>query len=232
MQTWFLVALATLCVHECMVAQSRSRPPSRPEKIFEAGLFAGRSFSQLDGDYFTGFDKGGWYGGIRGKANLTTNTALLIEMLYSQKGSRIPHGTIVSERSINDRLVSMEFAEIPIIIRHKLSDSDHPGYVEFGGFYGRLIHTEIEERASSLSRGGTRYEDIASEFKTFELGLLAGVGLTILRNLELGFRYSFALTRIYENDDFALPPPGSIFEKEVEFLRNYHLTLLIAYQLL
>ena len=40
------------------------------------------NLTQIDGDYFTGFDKVGWYGGIRGIVNLNYRTSINMELLF------------------------------------------------------------------------------------------------------------------------------------------------------
>ena len=229
----FLLLISLLFWAEFSHGQVRKRTRQYTPRYstFEFGLLGGRSFSQLDGDYFTGFDKGGWYGGLRGIVNVSNRLGIHVEMLYSQKGSRIPHGTVISENSVNDRLVSMDFAEVPVLLRVQLSETRKSGFFEFGGYFGRLIDTSVEERIIPGIRGGTQYEDIVPEFKSSEVGLMTSLGIGIGQHLEMSFRYSFALSKIYVNENFVLPPTGSPFRKEVQFLRNYHLSLLLAYRL-
>lgn len=222
--------LFVFCAGLALPLQGQSRKRLSRDEIFEAGVLLGANFSQMDGDYFTGFDKVGWYGGLRGIVNLNRRTSLYLEMVYSQKGSKIPHGIrLTSQAEVRDRLVDIQYMDVPILLHYQLRPDEQGAFFEFGPVISRLIQTRIQERPPEQI-SGTVYEEIKSDFSTTDIGLLAGVGFPIFPQLDLNLRYTLALRPFYENEDFVAPIPFSQIEKEVEFLRNYHLSLFVSYK--
>lgn len=58
------------------------------QKRFKAGLLAGMTASQIDGDRSAGFLKVGWQAGGRGIVRLKPKQEASVELLYTQRGSR------------------------------------------------------------------------------------------------------------------------------------------------
>jgi hypothetical protein len=221
----FLVSFTTL-------AASQSRRALRPDEVFEAGIMVGFNLSQMDGDYFTGFDKVGWYAGLQGIVNLNRQMSLHLEMLYSQKGSRIPHGVKLDSRNeVRDRLIDLHYMDVPILLHYQLTQNSKSGYLEIGPVISQLIQTNIEEKAPQNIEG-TVYREIQSSFESRDISLLMGVGVPLYRDLHINFRYQYGLRRFYTNADFMAPIPFSSIEKEVEFLRNYHFSIALSYHFL
>lgn len=204
----------------------------RSDEIFEAGMLAGFNLSQMDGDYFTGFDKIGWYGGLQGIINLNRQLSLHLEMLYSQKGSRIPHGVKLDSRNeVRDRLIDLHYMDVPILLHYQLAQNSKSGFLEFGPVISQLIQTNIEENAPQNIEG-TVYREIQSSFENRDFSLLLGAGFPLYRDLNINLRYQYGLRRFYTNEDFVAPIPFSSIEKEVEFLRNYHFSIALSYRFL
>lgn len=211
--------------------KGQHRGSLRPDEIFEAGLIMGLNLSQIDGDYFTGFNKAGWYGGLRSAVNLSRQSSLYLEMLYSQKGSRIPHGVKLDSRiEIRDRMIDLHYIDVPILFHFQFAQNDKSGFFEVGPVFSRLIQVRIEEKAAQ-NIAGTIYREVQSDFKRSDPGLLLGAGIPFTNNLGLTIRYQYALGPFYENEDFMPPRPFSSRAKEVAFLRNYHLSLALSYRL-
>ena len=220
-----LIVFCVLAEIAAVDAQSRRRTPRVNLNVFEAGLVFGRNFAQMDGDYFTGYDKGGWYGGMRGTVNLSPITSLHVEMLFSQQGSRIPHGTVVTSESVNDRLIATNYATVPLLAKFNFDRKPSSLYVEIGGSYSRLFDTQIEESKTRFA-SGTIYEDIVPEFSNSDFNVVAGFGYAAENRVDIGIRFTQALTNMYDNNDY---DPGGFGElKEVKFLRNYYISLLVA----
>ncbi len=196
---------------------------------FGGGLLFGVNISQMDGDYFTGFDKAGFYAGLRGVVYFSSQWSLNMELLYSQKGSKIPHGTFINNREVRDRSIELNYAEVPILFKLMLTPLKNSSFLEFGGSFSKLIKANIQEKSANLIRG-TIYRDISVEFQSFDFNAVVGLGFKAGEHLEFGFRYNFGVNRFYKNEDFVLPSPLSGKPKEVEFLRNYYISLFAAYQ--
>lgn len=227
---YILLPLLLIFIAGTLQAQ-RGRYGKRAKyETFEGGLLTGLNLSQLDGDYFTGFDKAGWYGGLRGVVNLTTRLSLNIELLFSQKGSKIPHGTRITGIEVRDRIIELNYAEVPFLLKYKLSSEDKSTFIEIGWSLARLLKSNITEKEPSSIKGSV-YNDLVPEFNTFDYGLIGGIGYPIGKKFELALRYNWGLNKFYVNEEYVRPDPLSGRVKEVEFLRNYHLALLLSYRL-
>ncbi len=230
MSRLLVIGFLTLLVSEALHAQRYSNRDHK--NVFGFTLIAGVNNSQLDGDYFTGFNKVGFYGGLRGGATLSARTALNVELLYSVKGSRIEHSGAFNEFAPRDRLIALSYAEVPILFKYALTPTVETGaFVEVGASIGRLIGTTIEEDSAD-EIVGTVYGEIKNQFNSNEISMIGGLGYDLGGSWGLTLRYSFGLSRIYFNPDFVRPDPLSTRTKEVEFLRNYHLSLFISYKIL
>ena len=220
----FLLLLTIQCL-----SQRRVRTQKPDYRVFEAGIILGGNLAQLDGDFFTGYDNSGYYGGLRGIANIAPQISLLVEMLYSQKGSKIPHGVrLTSQRSVNDRIIDLNYAEVPIVLKMKLNRQSFTPYVEVGVSYARLINSEVQEKSPDLI-DGTVYNNLVDAFRSTDLGIVTGFGFTANRKLDVGMRLSFSFTRLYNAENPVEFNPLSGIPREVEFLRNYHLSLFAGY---
>ena len=214
-------------VHFAVSGQYRSKPKF---ETFEMGILTGLNLSQMDGDYFQGYDKLGLMFGFQGIMNLSRGMGIQIELLYSQKGSRIEHGTVITPQSRKDRIIDLRYAEVPILVRLLLEPKkENTAYVTIGFSVAQRIGIQIIENDKNDIRG-TVYQDIKDEFTSREINLVVGLSKYFQR-LSLGIRFVYGLTRFYENEFFEEPAPFALQPKEVEFLRNYHLSLYAGYRL-
>ena len=227
-----LVYLCLFLSFSQVIAYGQRRRTSKKEiKRFEAGVLLGVNFSQIDGDYFTGFDKKGIYGGIRGVANVSNTTSIVVDMLYSQKGSKIPHGVVIDNQSVNDRIIGINYAEVPIVLKHKLLTTSSSPFLELGLSFSRQINTIIQEKSPGLFKG-TVYREIESQFERTDMNLVAGLGAAAGSHLSIGLRYNFSLNRFYFNEAYEAPTVFSLRPREVQFLRNYYISFYAAYHIL
>lgn len=212
-----------------LCSQSRSRKEAL--QVFQLGAVVGLNNSQIDGDFFTGFNKIGMYGGIRGIANFTPRMALHVELLYSQKGSKIPHSTVIREFTPNDRIIDLRYAEVPVLFTAKITPYRGSPILMAGLSLSRLLDTRILEMEERVTRG-TKYSAIEQDFRSTELSAIAGIGYEFWDRFQLTARYSFGLSRFYLDPEYEQPIPQSTRPEEVYFLRNYHFSLLLAYRFL
>ncbi len=211
--------------------QSKKRKRLRQDEIFEAGLLIGMNFSQLDGDFFTGFDKLGWYGGARGIINFTQRSSLNIEMLYSQKGSKIPHGVrLESNIEVRDRLISLNYIDVPLLFKTKLTTNPRSAFLETGPVLSRLLKSAVEERERARIPG-TSYKEIEQEFKTLDVSWMIGIGINPVEHIDLSLRYSYSFSKLYLNEDYEAPFAFSSQTRQVAFLRNYFASVVLSYDL-
>lgn len=112
------------------------------QRTFHAGLIAGFTAAQLDGDLAAGFNKPGLQGGLRVAVNVKKRQQLSLEMLFSQRGARQP-----SEPEINVAgfKVTTNYIDIPLQWHYTdwlVEDDGDEFYkvnVNFGLYYGRLL---------------------------------------------------------------------------------------------
>lgn len=187
------------------------------------------NFTQLDGDFFVGFDKRGLTGGIKAYAYLTERSSLVVEILYTQKGANIPHGTVLLSTSKNDRMINLNYVEIPLLFKFKIQPELYRAYIEAGPVVSKLYNHKIIENDPSTI-GGTVYNNLTSEFNSLEYNFLVGLGFDY-RKFDLSLRYNFALSKLYSNPESVPINPLTSLPREVEFLRNYHWGVALSYKI-
>jgi hypothetical protein len=222
----FVLFLLFILLADSLYGQRRSKRFD----TFSGGVVAGMNISQMDGDYFTGFDKAGLYAGLRGNARFSSRLSLNIDLLFSQKGSKIPHGTYVTDNEIRDRTIGLNYVEVPIMLKINLKPVVNSPFLEFGGSFSQLISTRIKEKEPGTFRG-TAFKEIAQDFRSFDYNVIAGLGFNAGEHLQFALRYSFGVNKFYINEAFVPRVAFSPLPKEVEFLRNYYISLLAAYTL-
>ena len=226
------ILLITLVFGCAIMLQAQGRKKNRLQ-IFEGGVLAGFSLTQMDGDKFSGFDKTGIYAGIRGIVNFTPRISMNMELLYSEKGSKIPHGRRVNGREIRDRVIDLNYAEVPILFKFFLTPEKNSPFIEIGPSFSQLLRTNIIEKDPSYIEG-TVFEEIALEFNSFDLNAIIGLGFRPHQRIETTLRYSYGLSKVYHDEDYYRPTSishRSQTTREVDFLRNYQLTLLVSYRI-
>jgi len=91
---------------------------------FRAGLLAGVSTSQVDGDTWAGYDKAGMLAGgfVITDFSSTGKWSASFELTYIQKGSRkVPHPDKGDFASYE---LKLNYAEVPILLRYNFSSVD------------------------------------------------------------------------------------------------------------
>lgn len=227
-----IIVLCLLGIFQNTAEAQRSRSSKRVKiQTFEGGVLAGLSLSQLDGDYFTGFDKAGLYMGIRGIVNFTPRISFNMELLYSQKGSKIPHERRTNGgNEIRDRIVELNYAEVPLLGKFFISPEPNSPFIEIGGSFSQLLQTNITERSKETIEG-TVYEEVAEEFNSFDFNAICGIGYRPLKRFEMALRFHFGMVKVYDNEEFTRPNPRFTTVRDVQFLRNYQFTILAAYKI-
>jgi len=85
---------------------------------FNAGLIIGMNASQVDGDYYKGFNKYGLTAGIRGITRLKPNFDFNVEILYSKKGSKIFHNRYSTPgRAGENRFIDLTYVDVPFFFK-------------------------------------------------------------------------------------------------------------------
>lgn len=206
-------------------AQRRGK---RIKQRFRASLITGFNLSQIDGDNYNGFDKFNPQFGIGGTAVINRQSEIGIELLYHNKGARTESDP---RRLLNtkDRLVDLSYVEVPIYFRHNQRETFPTVYFEGGGAFARLIDAKIDEPA--VVQDGLILSGLENDLQENELSLLLGIGYQFTEHIGARFRYSFALTRVYNTADLSEEAALQIEqERGVMQLRNYYISLAAFYR--
>ncbi len=234
-----LLAICALLAIPEADAQRRVRKKRPKINRFNAGLVLGLNLSQVDGDGHTGFDKRGLLGGVKGSAYLTKYLDFEIQLLYSQKGSRIKNLIVPgSPRGKKDRILHFDYMEVPFLFSWKLYDpweSVHGYRLELGFSYARLINYRIEE---NLSPDVVPFEAMTDDFDRNEYNTVIGLGYDINPHISLSLRSVIQVNLTYRNpllDDENYNDRGAQVSGwsdpnlDTRLLRNYLLSLQIEY---
>jgi len=198
---------------------------------FNAGLVVGYNASQIDGDYYKGFNKYGLTAGIRGITRLTPNFDFNIEILYSKKGSKIFHNRYSTPgRSMERRFIDLTYIDVPVFFKLMSPRKGSSFHIEFGAIYSRLFNAEIQENVDD-NPSEFVFETIQNDFKNSEISFLGGIGFTWQNGLSINYRYSFSFINFYRGDNFGAESYDPIIDQPVTFLRNYYYTLSLSYSL-
>jgi len=160
---------------------------------FKAGINLGLTAAQINGDDSAEFNKLGITAGLRAYTMLTEKSDIVIEILYSQRGSR----TKLLANSVGpDQLINLQYIEVPVIYTIKdwyQDDGDyHKMHFQAGLSYGRLFGSRFENTGLSVTQPFLLENDFS---------WLAGI--TFHANEHVGFyaRYTRSMNLLYKNTD-------------------------------
>jgi len=162
------------------------------ERRFNAGIVAGFTAAQLNGDQSAGYNKVGLTGGIKGIIYLNDRWNLNTEFLFSQRGSRYPTG--INNPSPGAPFnITTNYVDIPVYatIGDWLSE-DETYYrisLDLGAAYGRLISSKVTD---------TPFDNNVDLFQKSDLYILAGVRYIANRNIAFYFRYNRSLVFLFD----------------------------------
>ncbi|MEM6317710.1 MAG: porin family protein [Bacteroidota bacterium] len=186
---------------------SASKPVLGQAQRFKAGFNVGLTAAQIDGDESAKFNKLGLSAGLRAYTILTPKSDLIIEILFSQRGSRTqPIVTGALQRKIN-----LYYIEVPVIYTFKdwyQDDEDyHKMHFQAGLSYGRLFNSEFTNSGLAITQPFLRENDVS---------WLAGITFHI--NAHTGFyaRYTRSFNLLYKNSD-ANPNANSLLSYFLTF---------------
>ncbi|HEX8350686.1 MAG TPA: porin family protein [Hymenobacter sp.] len=144
------------------------------------GLKAGASLSNLTGADAKAFENlFGFHAGIFANLGITSLVAFQPELLYSQKGAKLPiNGTN------EDLTLRLHYVDVPLAF-HVNTDGL---FFEAGPQVGFLV--------AANSKFGNASTDIKSNYNTVDFGYLAGLGYQRKAGLGIGLRYNGGFTNI------------------------------------
>lgn len=209
-------------------AQSTLKNFVKDEDRFNLGAVIGFNVTQIDGDYFTGYDKYGFAGGFKGIVKLTPRLDFNMEFLYSKKGSKMLSGNKVGNDFVKDRIVDLTYVDVPFTLKWLLKNQSNSWHIEAGVVYSRLLDQSVREQFDNQEKKFF-YATILDDFEKDDLGALTGVGYTWNQRWSIHGRFIYNVTRFYFNDEFVEGQGFSQFARPVEFLRNYYVSFQLSY---
>ncbi|MEN0006376.1 MAG: porin family protein [Bacteroidota bacterium] len=218
--TLFLITFIT----DDAFGQKRKRR-KRVKQRFRAGVLAGVNISQIDGDLYSGFSKFNFQAGVYGTARFTYQTELVIELLYLGKGSRFGDFRTSRGAQQTNNSISLNYVEVPFLIRHKFNDEPKGYFIEAGISFARLINFSIDQQGTN-SRG-IYFEDFSDDFNRNEFSVIGGLGFQFSEHFGMKIRASYGLNRFFDRSDTFEARPVNFGKQEatVLYLRNYRIGL-------
>jgi opacity protein-like surface antigen len=154
---------------------------------FHGGILAGFTASQVDGDSYAGFNKGGFQGGVFVTASLIKNLGARLEIKYTSRGARNPS----TEDNTAIYVLRLHYIDLPIMatlaVKKLIS-------FELGVVPGYMF------AASGEDDGGTMPADFLVDFKKFDMTTLIGLNINITPKLSANFRYSYSIFSIRDQE--------------------------------
>jgi Outer membrane protein beta-barrel domain len=178
----------------CMALASAASRANAQERQF--GAKVGPSFSILEFDPSLGNDydrRAAAGGGGFLVLPLGRQFAVQLEALLDPKGAKL---NVPEEPGIT-RTVMLRYADFPALVRMQGPHSRSLSLHAFGGRYAG-IRVSAKRQISSVTRSITSgaKEDMSSEVKRFESGIIGGAGVDIGQRLLIDGRYSRGLTGV------------------------------------
>ncbi len=162
------------------------------ERRFNAGIVAGLTAAQLNGDQSAGYNKVGLTGGIKGIIYLTDKWNLNTEILFAQRGSRYPTGINNPSPGVLFNITT-NYVDIPVYV--SLGDwlsEDETYYrinLDAGFAYGRLISSKVID---------TPFDNDPDIFQDSDIYFLAGVRYMVNSHFAFYFRYNRSFVFLFD----------------------------------
>jgi len=157
---------------------------------FDGGILAGGLISQVDGDYWAGYNKVGYLAGAFVSLEFSPHSSLQLEMEYIQKGSKMP--SYYEEFDYHSYLLRLHYLEIPLMYQFTFLKRFS---VEAGPAADILLGYNEE-------RDGQDVDNIYP-FRRITLAGIVGASGYITRHLKATFRFNYSLLSLRQPQ-----PPG------------------------
>lgn len=180
---------------------------------FNAGFFGGVTASQVDGDYYGGFNKLGMTAGFFVNRELDLDIFWQLEIKYVSRGAFENFGS--SDPRI-DKTV-FRYIEIPLSV-HYLFDEKYQ--VELG------ISPEVLIHYASFDEYGQTDPSLYPENRRFGLSAFIGVYYWFIPNTGVGLRYTYSAISFREPQEWNNPQNRGYFHNvlalTMAFKFNHH----------
>ena len=186
---------------------------------FNAGLIAGPTFCQVDGDHYAGFHQLGFTAGAYANLPLADHLSAQMELKYSLFGAH-SSGKEVSEFYYTPYSLRLHYAEIPLMLRYDL------GVFRVGGtpldFLTLEAGASLDVRLRATEDVDTDYQVTTSRWSP--VSATGNVGIHFAFNDHLGvgarFMYSIAPCRFTGNPGWFY---NQYYNKVIQFTLTYNI---------
>jgi len=194
-----LIITALIMLFAATVSKAQGNYYIQDENTFFGGLVAGANFSQISGDNYRGYDKIGLNVGAKVYLPLTSGLVASMEILYTQKGS-IGKEAVFSGKtpgiSVRDYSISLDYAEVPIMINYFFENKTHIG---IGFSYGQLV--------SSSEKGITNpvqnFDETKYPFRKSAVDFILDGNIRIWKGLFINPRFQYSMIKLRDEDEIA-----------------------------
>lgn len=145
---------------------------------FKGGVVLGLNVSQIDGDFWAGYNKAGLVGGAFVFTKFTEGWGGQMEIRYSAKGSA------TAPKSTVQRKIRLQYMELPLLATY---DFYHNFQAQGGVSLGYLFE--------AAQNDGYGYEEF-DEFDHFEIALSVGMNYSVLDRIDINVRFSYSILPI------------------------------------
>jgi hypothetical protein len=149
---------------------------------FEGGLLAGFNATQVEGDYFKGYNKPGILAGFFVQTDVAPAIFAGMEIKYSQKGSR--KRIKPKDPDPEKYIMRLGYVDVPVFIGFRTNDK---GAVVAGVSAGYLIH------AMEFDVYGEFPQEDQNAFKNLDLQPFLGFQFDMLDNVKLDLRFALSV---------------------------------------
>jgi hypothetical protein len=156
-------------------------------QMFHGGVLAGFTATQVDGDTYGGYNKGGFQGGVFVNARLSDLFNAQLEIKYAGKGAKKP----VTSSDPDIYTLALHYIDIPVVASVKVKQI---GSVELGVVPSYLFSAQGE------GNGGKLPSDYLVTFNKFDISSLIGININLFPKLWLNLRYTYSITSIRPED--------------------------------
>jgi Outer membrane protein beta-barrel domain len=192
------------------------------QRTFQAGIIAGLTAAQLDGDLAYGFRQPGFQGGGRVAFFIRPKQQLSLEMTFTQRGARQSENPEILLAGFN---VRTNYVDIPVQWHYndwKIDDDGDEYYkvsLNLGLFYGRLLNWK-----TSCSFPPCDFFDKRLELANKnDFGWLAGATFFVNKNLGFTVRYQRSILYLFNPENHK--KPNGDFVVNADRLTSYFLNL-------
>ncbi len=159
-------------------------------QVFNAGVMAGISGSQVEGDGYAGYNKLGFIVGGFTNTSLSENFSTQLEIYFINKGSQ--KNPRPDEGDIDEFKLNINYIEVPLGVRYHFKRF----LLEGGVYASKFLSYSMSDEFGEKNTGNY-------PFKSFDLGGFFGLNYKINNNFIFNLRSKNSLTPIrdFENWD-------------------------------